>query len=71
MLLNLHKKGWEEGMTLTHYGDHCQANENTIAEMLKLVRWRPRLVSGCLTSLGLHKLRRLSAVCCAVFSTWC
>jgi 26S proteasome regulatory subunit N11 len=38
MLLNLHKKGWEEGMTLTHYGDHCQANENTIAEMLKLAK---------------------------------
>lgn len=38
MLLNLHKKGWEDGMTLQHYDDHCKANEATIAEMLKLAK---------------------------------
>lgn len=38
MLLNLHKKGWEDGMTLQHYGDHCNANQKTVEEMLKLAK---------------------------------
>lgn len=38
MLLNLHKKGWESGLALTHYADHCSHNETVIEEMLKLAK---------------------------------
>eukprot|EP00041_Stephanoeca_diplocostata_P020127 m.443270 g.443270 ORF g.443270 m.443270 type:complete len:310 (+) comp21483_c0_seq7:119-1048(+) len=38
MLLNLHKKGWESGLALAHYPDHCSHNETVIEEMLKLAK---------------------------------
>eukprot|EP00040_Diaphanoeca_grandis_P001654 m.19093 g.19093 ORF g.19093 m.19093 type:complete len:306 (-) comp12331_c0_seq1:710-1627(-) len=38
MLLNLHKSGWDKGMTLDDYNHHCTSNEKTIAEMLELAK---------------------------------
>ncbi|KAK0132945.1 26S proteasome non-ATPase regulatory subunit 14 [Merluccius polli] len=38
MLLNLHKKSWMEGLTLTDYSEHCKLNENIVKEMLELAK---------------------------------
>jgi 26S proteasome regulatory subunit N11 len=38
MLLNLHKKSWMEGLTLTDYSKHCKLNENIVKEMLELAK---------------------------------
>ncbi|EDW75487.1 26S proteasome non-ATPase regulatory subunit 14 [Drosophila tropicalis] len=38
MLLNLHKKSWKDGLTLSDYNEHCAINENTVAEMLDLAK---------------------------------
>ncbi|KAG7275075.1 LOW QUALITY PROTEIN: hypothetical protein CRUP_004841 [Coryphaenoides rupestris] len=38
MLLNLHKKSWMEGLTLTDYSEHCKLNEDIVKEMLELAK---------------------------------
>lgn len=38
MLLNLHKRSWESGLTLQDYHDHSKSNESTVEEMLKLAK---------------------------------
>jgi len=38
MLLNLHKSGWDKGMTLQNYKHHCESNEKTIGDMLELAK---------------------------------
>lgn len=38
MLMNLHKKTWQDGLTLEDYHDHCSANEKTLTTMLDLVK---------------------------------
>jgi 26S proteasome regulatory subunit N11 len=38
MLLNLHKTGWEEGLSLDDYPKHCDHNVQTINEMLGLAK---------------------------------
>ncbi|KAJ1558551.1 26S proteasome non-ATPase regulatory subunit 14 [Nowakowskiella sp. JEL0078] len=36
MLLNLHKKTWTHGLTLTDFNDHAESNESTVKAMLGL-----------------------------------
>ncbi|KAI8322654.1 Rpn11 protein [Martensiomyces pterosporus] len=36
MLLNLHKKDWTHGMTLTNFKSHCAENQASVNRMLKL-----------------------------------
>jgi len=38
MLMNLHKKNWVDGLTLRNYEEHCNLNQQTVAEMLKLAK---------------------------------
>ncbi len=38
MLLNLHKKSWDHGLTLEDYKEHHQRNETVVAEMLELAK---------------------------------
>lgn len=38
MLLNLHKKSWKDGLTLSDYNEHCSINEDTVSEMLELAK---------------------------------
>ncbi|KAJ1950950.1 multicatalytic endopeptidase [Linderina pennispora] len=36
MLLNLHKKDWAHGMTLSNFKTHCSSNHESVNKMLKL-----------------------------------
>eukprot|EP00128_Syssomonas_multiformis_P011476 Colp12_sorted_trinity150504_noHs@27525 len=38
MLLNLHKKEWTEGLTLSQFEEHTHINEKTVSEMLELAK---------------------------------
>ena len=38
MLMNLHKKNWVDGLTLRDYEHHCNLNQETVGEMLKLAK---------------------------------
>lgn len=38
MLLNLHKKSWVDGLTLTDYGHHCDLNEKVVKDMVGLAK---------------------------------
>lgn len=38
MLLNLHKKSWQDGLTLEDFNDHSAVNEKTVAEMVALAK---------------------------------
>jgi len=38
MLLNLHKKTWMDGLTLTDYKEHCKGNESTVKSMVELAK---------------------------------
>ncbi len=38
MLLNLHKKSWNFGLTLEDYSEHSKRNETVVAEMLALAK---------------------------------
>merc|ERR1712179_53915 len=38
MLMNLHKKNWVDGLTLRDYEQHCNLNQQTVGEMLKLAK---------------------------------
>jgi len=38
MLMNLNKKSWLDGLTLTDYKDHCQLNKDVVTEMLTLAK---------------------------------
>lgn len=38
MLLNLHKKSWEDGLTLQDFTDHSSINEKTVNEMVALAK---------------------------------
>ncbi len=38
MLLNLHKKSWMDGLTLSDYTEHCNTNEETVKHMLDLAK---------------------------------
>ncbi|KAI5642140.1 JAB1/Mov34/MPN/PAD-1 ubiquitin protease domain-containing protein [Phthorimaea operculella] len=38
MLLNLHKKSWMDGLTLSDYKEHCAINGTTVTEMLELAK---------------------------------
>lgn len=38
MLLNLHKKSWMDGLTLTDFNDHCSTNESISKEMVELAK---------------------------------
>lgn len=38
MLMNLHKKNWVDGLTLRNYEEHCNLNQQTVSEMLKLAK---------------------------------
>merc|ERR1712179_738106 len=38
MLMNLNKKSWIDGLTLTDYDNHCTLNKNTVKDMLLLAK---------------------------------
>merc|ERR1739848_371249 len=38
MLLNLNKKSWVDGLTLSDYNEHCQLNKDTVKDMLTLAK---------------------------------
>lgn len=38
MLLNLHKKGWQDGLTLDNFKDHSTVNEKTVTDMVALAK---------------------------------
>ena len=38
MLMNLHKKSWEKGLTLTDFAEHESRNESVVKEMLNLAK---------------------------------
>ncbi|KAG9510959.1 26S proteasome non-ATPase regulatory subunit 14 [Fragariocoptes setiger] len=38
MLLNLHKKSWQDGLTLENFNDHCAVNEKTVTDMVTLAK---------------------------------
>lgn len=38
MLLNLHKKGWQDGLTLADFREHSSINEKTVADMVTLAK---------------------------------
>lgn len=38
MLLNLHKKSWQDGLTLEDFTDHSCVNEKTVADMVALAK---------------------------------
>jgi len=38
MLLNLHKKSWQDGLILEDFEDHSSINEKTVAEMVALAK---------------------------------
>ena len=38
MLLNVHKKTWTEGLSLTNFEEHQKTNEKTIENMMKLAK---------------------------------
>lgn len=38
MLLNLHKKSWQDGLTLEDFKEHSSINEKTVAEMVSLAK---------------------------------
>merc|ERR1712048_351558 len=38
MLMNLHKKNWVDGLTLTDYEKRCSLNQLTVGEMLQLAK---------------------------------
>ncbi|XP_001604588.1 26S proteasome non-ATPase regulatory subunit 14-like [Nasonia vitripennis] len=38
MLLNLHKKTWMDGLTLTKYSEQSKINDDTVQEMLELMK---------------------------------
>ena len=38
MLLNLHKKSWNYGLTLEDFAEHRQHNEAVVADMLNLAK---------------------------------
>lgn len=38
MLLNLHKKGWQDGLRLANFTEHNSINEKTVAEMVSLAK---------------------------------
>lgn len=49
MLLNLHKKSWMEGLTLTDYTEHCKLNEDIVKEMLELAKNYNKVRTGTTT----------------------
>ena len=61
MLLNLHKKSWMEGLTLTDYSEHCKLNENIVKEMLELAKNYNKVRTGnwdcCLQASALTPMR--------------
>ena len=61
MLLNLHKKSWMEGLTLTDYSEHCKLNENIVKEMLELAKNYNKVGTGnwdcCLQASALTPMR--------------
>jgi len=38
MLMNLNKKSWSDGLTLTDYKEHCKLNQDTVSDMLTLAK---------------------------------
>jgi 26S proteasome regulatory subunit N11 len=38
MLMNLHKNTWSDGLVLTKFEDHSEANEKTVKAMLSLTQ---------------------------------
>merc|ERR1712003_82963 len=38
MLMNLNKKSWVDGLTLSDYNNHCSLNQDTVKEMLNLAK---------------------------------
>ncbi len=38
MLLNLHKKSWDYGLTLRDFAEHTHHNETVVADMLSLAK---------------------------------
>lgn len=38
MLLNLNKESWVNGLSLKDYSGHCQANEQTVKDMVELAK---------------------------------
>lgn len=38
MLMNLNKKSWVDGLTLTDYNEHCKLNQDTVKDMLTLAK---------------------------------
>ena len=38
MLMNLNKKSWVDGLSLRDYKDHCDINQEQVAEMLALAK---------------------------------
>lgn len=44
MLLNLHKKSWEDGLTLKDFSQHCSTNEKTVTEMVSFAKAYNKLI---------------------------
>ncbi len=52
MLLNLHKKSWDHGLTLEAYSDHCKHNEKAVQDMLGLAKAYHKVVAlSCVLSM--------------------
>ena len=50
MLLNLHKKSWIDGLTLSNYTEHCRVNESTVSDMLELAKNYNKVVEQMLAA---------------------
>ena len=47
MLLNLHKKSWEHGLTLEDYAAHRSRNETLVQDMLTLAKAYKKVSESC------------------------
>ena len=48
MLLNLHKRPWDYGLTLEDYEKHGKDNKEAMADMLKLAKLYNKVAIGLL-----------------------
>jgi hypothetical protein len=46
MLLNLHKRPWDFGLTLEDYDKHSKDNKQAVADMLKLAKLYNKVWDG-------------------------
>jgi 26S proteasome regulatory subunit N11 len=44
MLMNLHKKSWDYGLSLQNFETHCKENEDVVQEMLNLAKLYQKVI---------------------------